>query len=120
MTWRFSKTMDKPRISTKNPPATYPTFPQNSGVGSYIDTAIIPNTTATSVVVISRVRRLKRRDHGSQGAAESIATMQRRNQCGAATIGPNSQLQKKSDGFKPERDLISHLSILCILHRAFD
>ena len=48
----------------------------------------IPSTTATSVMAISRERRLNRRDHLSHGTAARMEDIRMRNQCGTLfTIG---------------------------------
>ena len=47
---------------------------------SYVEAAIIPNNSATSVMAISRVRRLKRRL--SHGATERVAAIRIKNQFG--------------------------------------
>ena len=52
---------------------------------NYIDTTIIVSTTATSVIAISRVRRLKRFDQSIQGVAANEAEINAANQCGTSS-----------------------------------
>src|SRR5262245_33842149 len=58
------------------------------GRGYRLAQTISPKTTATSVVAISRVRRVKRRLIGIQGTATSVPSNSTQNQCGTACSVP--------------------------------
>jgi uncharacterized RmlC-like cupin family protein len=59
---------------------------------TYISTeTIVPSAIATSVVAISRVRRLKRRDHGIHGNAANVAVIATKNQWGTLSKVPDDE-----------------------------